>query len=174
MRQPPPPVVVVCPPPSPRLPNVHDEEELDFRNSSTLCLWSWDPRKRGHEESGIPVEVNWCPWTCLKLCYSQVSVGSERYFSCDAQNETDVDVELSSSKADRLPTPPNSSASGEKEVSRRTSYTSAASPICRLQFFQSEDDHQVDPADWNWNPSCGGIFIYDDQVGKSRFFSASH
>ena len=60
-RQPPPPLVVVCPPPSPRLPNVHGEEELDFRNSSTLCLWSLDPRKSGHEESGIPVEVNWCP-----------------------------------------------------------------------------------------------------------------
>ena len=60
-RQPPPPLVVVCPPPSPRLVNVHGEEELDFRNSSTLCLWSLDPRRSGHEESGIPVEVNWCP-----------------------------------------------------------------------------------------------------------------
>jgi len=57
-RQPPPPLVVVCPPPSPRLPNVHGEEELDFRNSSTLCLWSWDPRESGHKESGIPVEMN--------------------------------------------------------------------------------------------------------------------
>ena len=57
-REPPPPLVVVCPPPSPRLANVHDEEELDFRNSSTLCLWSWDPRESGHKESGIPVEVN--------------------------------------------------------------------------------------------------------------------
>ena len=57
-RQPPPPLVVVCPPPSPRLPNVHGEEELDFRNSSTLSLWSLGPRKSGHEESGIPVEVN--------------------------------------------------------------------------------------------------------------------
>ena len=57
-RQPPPPLVVVCPPPSPRLVNVHNEEELDFRNSSTLCLWSWDPRENGHKESGISVEVN--------------------------------------------------------------------------------------------------------------------
>ena len=57
-RQPPPPLVVVCPPPSPRLPNVHGGEELDFRNSSTLCLWSWDPRENGHKESGISVEVN--------------------------------------------------------------------------------------------------------------------
>jgi len=151
-RQPPPPLVVVCPPPSPRLLNVHGEEELDFRNSSTLCLWSWDPRESGHKESGIPVEV---------------SVGNEMYFSC-AQNETDVDGEWSSSKSDRIPTPPNSNGSSENEVSRRTSYTSAASPVCRLQFFQSEDDHHVDPAEWN--PSCGGIFIYDDQVGKSRFF----
>ena len=76
------------------------------------------------------------------------------YFSC-AQNETDVDGELSSSKADRIPTPPNSNGSIENEV-------------CRLQFFQSEDDYHVHPAEWN--PSCGGIFIYDDQVGKSRFF----
>ena len=49
-RQPAPPLVVVRPPPSPRLPNVHGEEELDFRNSSTLCLWSWDPRESGHKE----------------------------------------------------------------------------------------------------------------------------
>ena len=89
------------------------------------------------------------------------------YFSC-AQNETDVDGELSSSKADLIPTPPNYNGSSENEVSRRTSYTSAASPVCRLQFFQAEDDHHVDPAEWN--PSNGGIFIYDDQVGKSRFF----
>ena len=89
------------------------------------------------------------------------------YFSC-AQNETDADRELSSSKADRIPTPPNSNGSIENEVSRRTSYTSAASPVCRLQFFQAEDDHHVDPAEGN--PFCGGIFIYDDQVGKSRFF----
>merc|ERR1719285_1399006 len=112
-RQPPPPLVVVCPPPSPRLPKVHYEEELDFRNSSTLCLWSLDPRRSGHRESGIPVEV---------------SVGSERYFSCGAQNETDVDGEMSSSKADRLPIPPNSNENSENEISRRTSYTSAASP----------------------------------------------
>ena len=89
------------------------------------------------------------------------------HFSC-VQNETEVFGELSSSKADRPPTPPNSNERSENEVSRRTSYTSAASPVCLLQFFQSEDDHHVDPAEWN--PSCGGIFIYDDQVGKSRFF----
>ena len=89
------------------------------------------------------------------------------YFSY-AQNDTDVDGELSSSKADRIPTPPNFNGSSENEVTRRTSYTSAASPVCRLQFFQSEDDLNVDPAEWN--PACGGIFIYDDQVGKSRFF----
>ena len=89
------------------------------------------------------------------------------YFSY-AQNDTDVDGELSSSKADRIPTPPNFNGSSENEVTRRTSYTSAASPVCRLQFFQSEDDLHVDPAEWN--PSFGGIFIYDDLVGKSRFF----
>ena len=88
-------------------------------------------------------------------------------FSC-ALNKTDVDGELSSSKADRIPTSPNSNGSSENEVTRRTSYTSAASPVCRLQFFQSEDDHHVDPAEWD--PFNGGIFIYDDQVGKSRFF----
>ena len=99
--------------------------------------------------------------------YYQVSVGSERYLFC-ARNDTDVDGKLSSSDADRIPTPPNSNERSENEVSRRTSYTSAASPVCRLQFFQAEDDPHVDPAEWN--PSCGGIFIYDDQVGKSRFF----
>ena len=71
-RQPRPPLVVVCPPPSPRLVNVHGEEELDFRNSSTLCLWSWDPRESGHKESGIPVEVN----DAHRRVYSSVTIRS--------------------------------------------------------------------------------------------------
>ena len=39
-----PPRLEVCPPPSPRLPNIIGVEESDFRASSTLCLWSLDPR----------------------------------------------------------------------------------------------------------------------------------
>ena len=78
------------------------------------------------------------------------------YFSY-APNERDVYGEVSTSKADQIPTPPNSNGSSENEVSRRIFYTSAASPVCRLQFFQSEDGHHVDPTEWN--PSSGGIFI---------------
>ena len=53
-----PPRVTICPPPSPRLLNVGGVEESDFRDSSTLCLWSLDPRWTEAEEGKISVGVN--------------------------------------------------------------------------------------------------------------------
>ena len=52
-----PPRVVICPPPSPRLLNVCGVEQSDFRDSSTLCLWSLDPLWAEDEEEKISVEV---------------------------------------------------------------------------------------------------------------------
>ena len=52
-----PPRVVICPPPSPRLLNVCGVEQSDFRDSSTLCLWSLDPLWAEGEEGKISVEV---------------------------------------------------------------------------------------------------------------------
>lgn len=62
-----PPRLVVCPPPSPRLLNVLGVEESDFRDSSTLCLWSLDPRWSGAEEGQISVEVIFEDFGILKL-----------------------------------------------------------------------------------------------------------
>ena len=62
-----PPRLVVCPPPSPRLLNVCGVEESDFRDSSTLCLWSLDPRWAETEEGTISVEVNFWDFGILKV-----------------------------------------------------------------------------------------------------------
>ena len=62
-----PPRLVVCPPPSPRLLNVCGVEESDFRDSSTLCLWSLDPRWAETEEGTISVEVNFGDFGILKV-----------------------------------------------------------------------------------------------------------
>ena len=52
-----PPRLLVCPPPSPRLLCINGAGESDFRNSSTLCLWSLDPRWSEAEGGEISVEV---------------------------------------------------------------------------------------------------------------------
>ena len=55
-----PPRVIICPPPSPRLLNVGGVEESDFRDSSTLCLWSLDPRWSEAEKGkleGVLLEI---------------------------------------------------------------------------------------------------------------------
>ena len=64
------------------------------------------------------------------------------------------------------------------DVSRKISLTSAASPVCRLQFFQpansgKEATHGTADTEMESLP-CEGILIYDDQERKARFFSAIH
>ena len=70
------------------------------------------------------------------------------------------------------------SSCGDLEVSRRISFTSATSPVCRLQFSQPVDKlKELTNGTENAgerSPPCEGVFIYDDQEKKARFYSAIH
>jgi len=158
-----PPRLVVCPPPSPRLLNVCGVEESDFRDSSTLCLWSLDPRWAETEEGTISVEVN--------------MEGDQTFFG-PSEIDTSEEVFLTGTSQPPASTTHQSSC-GDLEVSRKISFTSATSPVCRLQFSQpagkmKELTNETENAGEGSPPPCEGIFIYDDQEKKARFYSAIH
>ena len=98
-----------------------------------------------------------------------------------APSEADTSEEVYLTGASRLPastTAPFKSSCEVLEVSRRVSFTSVASPVCRLQFFQPLDkekklmNESEDAGEGS--TTCEGVFIYDDQERKARFFSAIH
>jgi len=161
-----PPRLVVCPPPSPRLLNVCGVEESDFRDSSTLCLWSLDPRWAETEEGTISVEVN--------------TEGDQTFFAASEIN-TSEEVFLTGTSQPPASTTATTrkSSCGDLEVStRRISLTSATSPVCRLQFSQPVDKVKEltngTENTYEGSSPCEGIFIYDDQEKKARFYSAIH
>ena len=183
-----PPRVVKCPPPSPRLLNVCGVEESDFRDSSTLCLWSFDPRWSEAEEEGeISVKVNLetlemfgnKKQMTMLIHISQVNMESDQTSSAPSEADTSEEVFLTG--ASRLPastTAIHNANCDDLEVARRISFTSAASPVCRLQFFQPADKEkeQMNGSEDSrgGSPTCEGVFIYDDLERKARFVRRIH
>ena len=105
--------------------------------------------------------------------------GDQTFF---APSEIDTSEEVFLTGTSQLPgsttaTTSNSSC-GDLEVSRRISFTSATSPVCRLQFSQPvEKMKELTNGTENTcegSSLCEGIFIYDDQEKKARFYSALH
>ena len=91
--------MTICPPPSPRLLNVGGVEESDFRDSSTLCLWSLDPRWSEVEEGEISVEVNLEPLqinlgNANDHFYSQVNMERDQTSSAPPEADTSEEVFL--------------------------------------------------------------------------------
>ena len=103
--------------------------------------------------------------------------------TCFAPSEIDTSEEVFLTGTSQLPASTTAttlkSSCGDLEVSRRISFTSATSPVCRLQFFQPVDKVK-ELTNRNENhvkespPACEGVFIYDDQEKKARFYSAIH
>ena len=99
-----------------------------------------------------------------------------------APSETDVTSgEVFLTGASRLPASTTAHfkpSCDDLEVSRRVSFTSVASPVCRLQFFLPVDTEKelVNGSEdaGEGSTTCEGVFIYDDQERKARFFSAIH
>ena len=100
-----------------------------------------------------------------------------------APSEADTSEEVFLTGASRLPA--STAASGndagcdDLDFARMLSFTSAASPVCRLQFFQPGDKEKKqmsgsDDARDGSPTTCEGIFIFDDLERKARFFSVIH
>ena len=98
----------------------------------------------------------------------------ERDQTCSAPSKADTREEVFLTAASRLPastTAIHNASCGDLEVARRISFTSVASPVCRLQFFQPVDKVE-ELTHGEESLPCEGVFIYDDQEQKARFYSA--
>ena len=105
----------------------------------------------------------------------------ERDRTSSTPPEADTSEEVFLTAASRLPastTAFHNASCGDLEVARRISFTSVASPVCRLQFFQPGDKEkeQMNGGEdaREGSPTCEGVFIYDDLERKARFVSAIH
>ena len=105
----------------------------------------------------------------------------ERDQTSSAPSKADISEEVFLTAASRLPsltTAIHNANCGDLEFARRISFTSVASPVCRLEFFQPVDKekkqmHEGEDAR-EGNPTCEGVFIYDDLERKARFVGAIH
>ena len=133
--------------------------------------WGW----RGENLCWGNCSLGQCLWSKANdYIYSQVNLGSNQTYS--APTERDASGEVFLTGGSRLPAStrsiPNNSSFDDLEDARRISFTSAASPVCRLQFFQhasNEKENRCEDA-IEGSPTCEGVLIYDDLEGKPRFF----
>ena len=105
----------------------------------------------------------------------------ERDRTSSTPPEADTSEEVFLTGASRLPasaTAIDNANCDDLEVARRISFTSAASPVCRLQFFQPADKEkeQMNKAEDSrgGSPPCEGVFIYYDLERKARFVRRIH
>ena len=105
----------------------------------------------------------------------------ERDQTSSVPPEADTSEEVFLTAASRLPastTAIHNAGCGDLEVARGIFFTSAASPVCRLQFFQSVDKEKMQTNGGEdareGNSTCEGVFIYDDLERKARSVSAVH
>ena len=118
----------------------------------------------------------WIPSKAGDDIYSQGNLETDRTYSSPRERDTSGEVFLTDGS--RLPASTRSFSNNcsfdDLEDARRISFTSAASPVCRLQFFQHAD---IEKEAMNGcedaiegSPTSEGVLIYDDLERKARFF----